>query len=222
MPMKGRGVAETPREIDRWEGGVGWIAYPDETMQRASHAIADGEEVWLVDPVDASGVDEMVRELGDVVGVVVTIGRHTRDAAAIARRHGAPVFLPRGVDTDLDVPTERLEGDLGDTGYRTIPVVDFPGWTEVALYGDGTLIVGDALGTVGYFLAPGERLGVHPTLRLVPPRGPLYGLEPKRILVGHGEGVFEDAADALSDALAGARRRAPSAYVRGIRTFLPL
>ena len=27
-------------EIDRWEGGVGWIAHPDEAMLRASHALA--------------------------------------------------------------------------------------------------------------------------------------------------------------------------------------
>ena len=44
---------------------------------------------------------------------------------------------------------------------------------------------------------------------LRPPRDALGGLEPERILVGHGPGLFEDAAAALSDALSGARRRLP-------------
>jgi len=43
MPMKADG-STTLAEIDRFDGGVGWIAYPDETMQRASHALQTDED----------------------------------------------------------------------------------------------------------------------------------------------------------------------------------
>ena len=39
MGMKADGEADL-HEIDRYDGGVGWIAYPNETMERASHAVA--------------------------------------------------------------------------------------------------------------------------------------------------------------------------------------
>lgn len=39
MTMKGSGETEEWREIDQFEGGVGWIAHPEERMQRASHAL---------------------------------------------------------------------------------------------------------------------------------------------------------------------------------------
>ena len=56
----------------------------------------------------------------------------------------------------------------------------------------------DALGTLSFFRAPGERLGMHPLIRPFPPRA-LRGVEPQRILVGHGEAVTEGAAEALRD-----------------------
>ena len=51
MPMKG-GDSDEYREIDRWDRGVGWIAHPGETMQRASHALVGDEGgLWVIDPV---------------------------------------------------------------------------------------------------------------------------------------------------------------------------
>ena len=108
--MKGSGEASL-REIDRYDGGVGWIAYPDEDMQRASHAVV-GENggVWVVDPVDAAGLDELLAEYGEVAGVVVLLDRHKRDAAAIATRHDVSVYVPDFMDAvaqELDAPVER-------------------------------------------------------------------------------------------------------------------
>ena len=60
-----------------------------------------------------------------------------------------------------------------------------------------------------YYRAPGERLGVSPLLRLTPPRR-LLAVEPDHVLVGHGEGIHEDAAAALREAVTLARRRTPS------------
>jgi hypothetical protein len=213
-------------EIDRFEGGVGWIAHPEEEMQRASHALAVDGEVWIVDPVDAAGIDDLVAELGDVAGVVVTLDRHARDAAAVADRHDVPVYLPEffeGVTGKLDAAVARFGDELSDTGIRAITVVDNRFWQEVALYDptDGTLVVPEAVGTAPFFLAGGEVLGVHPMLRLAPPRG-LREVAPERILVGHGAGVLEDAARALEDALTGSRRRAPLLYASTVRELLPI
>ena len=92
-------------------------------------------------------------------------------------------------------------------------------WKEVAFWEPErrVLVVADALGTVGYFTAPGEAIGVHPLLRLRPPRD-LGELEPEHILCGHGAGVHGPAAAvALREALATSRRRLPRALASGLR-----
>jgi hypothetical protein len=224
--MKGSGTAEL-EVIDRFDGGVGWLAYPDETMQRASHALAVDDEVWVVDPVDAPGVDDLLAEYGEVAGVVLGLDRHKRDSAAVARRHGVSVHVPRwmtGVGGEVDAPVERFAGELADTGYRAITVRDsaVPPWQEVALYDDesGTLVVPEAVGTCDYFMTDEERLGVHPMLRLFPPTDALGGLSPERILVGHGAGVHENAAAALRDALRNSRSRTLSLYGKALKSVL--
>jgi len=226
MPMKG-GDGPRVHEVDRWDGGVGWIAHPEEGMQRASHALAVDGDVWVVDPVDAPGIDDLLSEFGDVAGVVVGLDRHLRDAATVATRHDVPVYVPgwmSGVEEELSAPVERFGRELADTGFRAIKVVDssFPPWQEVALYDEdgGTLVVPEAVGTADFFRAPGETLGVHPMLRWLPPRRALSGLSPERVLVGHGAGVFENAGRALHDALANARRNIPGAYRRALTEAL--
>lgn len=212
-----------PRVIDRWDGGLGWLASPNELMRRASHALATDDGVWVVDPVDAPGVDDHLADLGPVHGVVVLLDRHTRDAAVLARRHDVAVHVPswlRGSISGMDAPVRSFDGELGETGYRARRVVALPFWREAALWGHGTLVTADALGTASYFVAPGERLGVHPLLRVMPPRHALGDLRPDRVLVGHGEGVCTDATAALRTALGGARRRAPRLYASTLRRFL--
>lgn len=232
MPIKGSGPATEWTEIDRFGadgdgvGGVGWIAHPEETMQRASHALAVDGDVWVVDPIDAPGLDDLLTEFGDVTGVVVLLDRHKRDAGAVAQRHDVPVYLPeplRDAAGDIDAPVESFRDELGDTGYRTQTVVDNFAWSEVALYNQehGVLVVPEAVGTTEYFLAGGERLGVHPALRLKPPRS-LARMEPERILVGHGAGVHEDATSILRDGISGARGRTPGLYMKNLKTFLPV
>lgn len=227
MPMKAEGPAVNATEIDRFEGGVGWIAHPEERMQRASHAlVADDGGVWVVEPVDTPDLDERLDDLGEVRGVVVLLDRHVRDAVKVADRHDVPVRVPEalaGLRSDLDAAVEPFRGALPKTDYRTIILLDSPVWTEVALYDEaaGTLLVPESVGTAEYFRAPGERLGVHPARRLIPPR-PLRGLAPARILVGHGEGVFDDPTVALRKALSGSRSNAAHLYARTLRGFLPL
>lgn len=214
------------REIDRFEGGVGWIAHPDETMQRASHALAFDDEVWVIDPVDADGIDDLLAEFGEVAGVVVALNRHTRDAAAVANRHDVSVYLPdyfEDVADDLEAPIVRFGSELADTGLETTVLHNTRFWQEVALYDPdrATLVVPESVGTAEYFCTPEERLGVHPMLRALPPRS-LERFAPERILVGHGEGVSTAAQTALRDALRGSRRRLPRLYAENLRKMLPV
>jgi hypothetical protein len=218
--------------VDRWADGFGWQAHPDEPAARTSHAVRDDEGgVWLVDPLDAPGLDDRIAELGPVAGVAVLSNWHARDAGVLAGRHGVPVSIPAWMDRvpDLvDAPVERFDGadgsdgtdeaerpdeTTGPAGFRVERVGPLPGWREAAAYRerDGTLYTPDLLTTAR--LVGDERVGLTLAARPFPPRDLLGDLEPERILVGHGHGVFADADPALADCLAGARRRLPRATV---------
>ena len=211
--------------VDRWAGGFGWQAHPDEAGARTSHAVRGPDGVWLVDPLDAPGIDGRIAVLGDVVGVTVLSNWHGRAAGVLAARHGVPVSVPSWmtrVPDRVDAPVERYERTFGESGFRVGRVDPLPGWREGVAYRerDGTLYTPDLLTTAR--LVGDERVGLTLAARPFPPREAL-DVDPERILVGHGHGVFTDAATALADALAGARRRLPRAlldhgreYVAGI------
>ncbi|WP_135854495.1 hypothetical protein [Halorussus salinus] len=223
MPLKKSEPATEYEEINRWDEGVGWIAHPDETMLRASHALDTAAGVWAVDPVDAPGVDDLFAEFGDVAGVVVLLNRHYRDADEIARRHDVPVYVPAFFDRvpEMEADLRRFDATLPGTDYRMLKVADAFGWEEAALYDEaaGTLVVAESVGNAPYFTTPGERIGVHPMMRLTPPSA-LKGLRPERVLVGHGRGAMDDATRALDDALGGARRQTPKLYAENLRMIL--
>ncbi|MFB6311887.1 MAG: hypothetical protein ABEH64_11990 [Salinirussus sp.] len=221
MAYKGDGPATDWLEIDDFAGGFGWMAYPDEGMQRASHALVEDGDVWLVDPVDTVGLDDRIAEAGRVAGVVVLLDRHTRDAGTIAARHDVPVYVPETVGSlgdRIQEPARTFQGELADTGYRTHPVFERFPWREAALFSEerDTLVVAEALGTNTFSTTPGERLGVQPFARLFPPTS-LGRFDPERILVGHGTGIDENAGEALRTALRGARRGLPRLAVQDFR-----
>jgi hypothetical protein len=179
--------------VDEIVDAFGWIQ--EEPMQRTSHALAADGRVWLFDVIDDPELDARVRELGEPAGVVQLLDRHTRDCAAVARRLGVPHHI---------VPQR-----LAETPFELRPVMRLRWWREVALWWPERriLLVADALGTTPVFRAGAEPAGLHPILRLWPPRS-LSGLEPDHLLVGHGEGVHHHPA-ALGSALRTARRRLP-------------
>jgi hypothetical protein len=222
MPPENDDTTSDWQVIDEWNSGAGWIADPDGDMQRASHVLDGPEGQWLLDPVDCDGLDEWLDDRGDVRGVALLLDRHTRDAAAVARRHDVAVHVPDFMDVDLDAPVETMGHGLPDSEYGIHELVDNRFWEEAALYApeSETLVVPEAVGTASFFRTRDERLGVHPVLRLNPPRS-LGQLRPERVLVGHGTGVFEDAASALANALRGSRRRAPRLYAKTARELLP-
>ncbi len=219
MPLKGSGATELT-EIDRFDGGVGWIAYPDETMERASHAVESEGGLWIVDPVDCEGLDDLLAAYADPAGVVVSFDRHKRDAATIAARYDVPVYVPEwmgGVAGEIDAPIERFDGELA--GFNVIRLIDNPIWQEAVLFDGETLLVPEALGTASYFRAGGEPIGVHPMLRMLPPRR-LRDHDPERVLVGHGSGVFENVGPTIRRASRESRRNAPRLYVKSLGQFL--
>lgn len=181
------------RFCDESEHGFSWIV-ADESMQRCSHALLVEGRVWVIDPLAWPEAEERVHSLGEPAGVVQLLDRHNRDCAEVAAR--------------LDVPHLRLPEVLPP--FDVARVVNGPGWHERALWWpEGrVLVTADALGTADYFLARGERLAVHPLLRLLPPRR-LARFEPEVVLVGHGEGVHTEAGAALHEALRTSRRRIP-------------
>jgi hypothetical protein len=187
----------TPAIVDEADFGFGWFGGESPTLRLTSHALAAAGRVWLVDPTDEPSLDERVCALGEPAGVIQLLDRHNRGCAAVAARLQV---------AHHEVPFEPIAG----APFELVPVVRRSWWREAALWWPDrrVLVTADALGTVPhYFTLDGERIGVHPLLRLTPPRA-LAPYEPERVLVGHGAGVDSEAAAAVRDAIAHSRRRA--------------
>ena len=184
----------SPTTIHHHELGVTWLEAGG--MQRTAHALRDGERVWLIDPFTDDAALAAAAELGRPVGVIQLLDRHNRDGAALARR--------------FEVPLWRLPPTVPDSPFAVVSVVSVPGWREVALWWEQqqALVVAEAVGTAPLF-ALGRRLGVHPMLRITPPRDALSRHRPERLLVGHGPPIESDAASALTEALAASRGDLP-------------
>jgi hypothetical protein len=183
------------RFVDELEHGFGWIE--SASLSRTSHALAADGRVWLTDPIASDDVEERVRALGEPAGVIQLLDRHNRDGAALATRFGVPLYV--------------VPASVPETPFRFLPVRRGRWWKEVALWWPERriLVCADALGTVPFFRAGDELAGLHPFLRLRPPRA-LEGLGVEHLLVGHGEGIHGPAAGAaVNDALRNGRRRLP-------------
>ena len=187
--------------VDELEDGFGWMQ--DERLARTSHALRVEGRVWLIDPVDAPELEQRVRSLGEPGGVLQLLDRHNRDGAAWAAR--------------LGIPLRRAWKDVDGTPFEALPVRQHRWWHEVALWEPvaRTLVCADALGTVAYFRAGGEPIGLHPLLRPFPPRA-LAHVAPDRVLVGHGAGVHVDATAGVREAIRTGRRRLPRALLAGL------
>jgi hypothetical protein len=180
--------------IQRHGAGLTW--YEDDLMARAAHALPTKGGTWLIDPFEDAAALAAAAELGPPAGVIQLLNRHNRDCAAIASRlgvihHQLPTRLPR-------------------TPFEVVSVIERPWWQERALSWPDrqTLVVSEAIGTAPLF-ALGRAAGVHPMLRMIPPRSALGPLRPVRLLVGHGPALDSDADSALHDALAMSRTDLP-------------
>jgi hypothetical protein len=180
--------------LQRHALGVTWVE--QNAMARAAHALVDDGRVWLIDPYENAEAMAAATELGTPAGVLQLLDRHNRDSKTIAQRLGVPLM--------------RLPVDAAGTPFTAIGVISNRAWREVALWwaGERALVVAEAIGTAPAF-ALGRRAGVHPVLRLVPPRKQLSRFQPERLLVGHGEAIESGADAALREALAESRSDLP-------------
>jgi hypothetical protein len=181
--------------VERQSYGLSWVMR--ERMARASHALVAKGRVWVVDPVDEPAAMAAVAELGEPAGVLQMLDRHNRDCAAIAARLGV----------ECVVNPDALPG----TPFELVPIIRWPGWRETALWwpAEKVLVVPEAVGAAPAFAVGSGPVGVHPMIRLVPPRT-LRQFTPRHLLMGHGRPVHgSDAANGLRDAIAHSRRDIP-------------
>jgi hypothetical protein len=181
--------------LHRHDLGVTWVV--DEPLARASHALADGGRVWLVDPVDDAAALAAAAELGEPAAVVQLLDRHNRDCRTIAER--------------LGVPWLRVPAEVPDSPFEVLRLLDIPGWHEVALWwpARNALVVAEVVGTSPHVTLDAAPAGIHPMLRLFPP-GRLRTYVPEHLLTGHGPPLHGPAAaTALEQAYARSRRDVP-------------
>lgn len=225
-PLKNRGPGDEVTVVYRWENGMTWMAHREPQMQRASHALLDDDDIWLVDPLDAGGLDEELDALGTVAGIVVLDSQHGRHADRLAVRHDVAIHVPTCLpeDThavsDFDTPVEFFDDELADTGFELVwERVSEPIWYEGVLYHPErrTLVIPDTLMTAHLTVQIG-RLEVVPFWRFWPPTD-LADLNVERILVGHGDPVTDNAQTALEEAVAGAHGSATGALMRALLRF---
>jgi hypothetical protein len=174
--------------------GLTWVV--DEPLLRASHALVHEGRVWFVDPVDAPEAMERAAALGEPAGVLQLFVAHRRDGEAIAKRLGVELHvLP---DVLPDSPFSVLNLDLGP-------------WKERALWWPEPkgLVVAESVGTATHYAVGDGPAGIHVLRRVLPPTR-LRPFLPEHLLVGHGPPIHgSDAAPALLDAIARARRDVP-------------
>ena len=183
-----------PVTLQRHSLGITWVE--QSAMARAAHAFADDGRVWLIDPFRDADAMAAAAELGTPAGVLQLLDRHNRDCEAIAQQ--------------LGVPLSRLPVEATGTPFEAISVISHTGWHEVALWWaqERALVVAEAIGTSPAF-ALGRPAGVHPVLRLTPPRGQFSRFEPEWLFVGHGKAIESGADVALREALAHSRDDIP-------------
>jgi len=181
-------------QLQRHVLGVTW--YEERGTFRSAHALASAGRVWLVDPFDDEPALTAAAELGEPAGVLQLLDRHGRDCESLAQRLGVPLL--------------RLPDRAPDTPFEVVPMISRRLWKEIALWwaAESTLIVAEAVGTAPAF-AVGRQAGVHPLLRLTPPRAQLAPWAPERLFVGHGKPIESGASRAISDALARSRSDIP-------------
>ncbi|MHB1835714.1 MAG: hypothetical protein ACYCXW_12165 [Solirubrobacteraceae bacterium] len=185
--------------VHRHALGLTWVE--DSGLRRAAHALVHDGRVWLIDPFEDRVAIGAAGELGRPVAVLQLLDRHERDCARIAQR--------------LEIDHLRLPAVVPQSPFLVVSVVSRRWWREVALWWEAerALIVAEAVGTAPAF-ALDRRLGVHPMLRLSPPRAALTAHAPERLLPGHGAPLDSGATAAIGEALANARADVPKLLVR--------
>ena len=130
--------------------------------------------MWLVDPVDADDAIERAGALGEFAGILQLLDRHNRDCEELSAR--------------LGVPHHRLPADSPELPFEAKALIDNRLWREAMLWWPAkkALIVTEALMTVPDLNVGDTGVGLHPALRLIPPRAAAEHEDAEHLLVGHG------------------------------------
>jgi hypothetical protein len=174
--------------------GLTWVV--EEPMERAFHALVDGGQVWLIDPLDGPEIDDALA-LGEPAGVLQLLDRHNRDCAEIAAR--------------LGVSHRRVPDAIPGSPFTAVAAVRLPRWQETALWWPArkALVVAEVLAANPLHTGGQQSVGMHLFLRPWPPQS-LCGYRPQHLLLGHGRGVHgPEAAGAVETAYARSRRDLP-------------
>ena len=183
------------RFCDETEYGFSWLA--GDFLTRTSHALVADGRVWLVDPVDWPEAIERSRSVGEPTAVLQLLDRHNRDCARVAGQLGVPHLV-----TPVAFP---------ESPFEFVEVRRRRRWHEIALWWPQrrVLVVAEVVGTNRWFTGGRAAVGLHPILRLTPPKV-LARFEPEHLLVGHGEGLHgPETATALREAIRRSRRDLP-------------
>lgn len=219
MPFRNTTPADEVTVIERWDTGLSWMAHPEAQLQRTSHALVVDDDVWLVDPLDGGNLDDELADLGTIAGVVVLGSEHHRHADRLAARHEVAIHLPEWFKAgakEYDAEVIEFSNELGDTGFEAIELKE-GFWQEAGLYHPErrTLAVSDTFMTA-VFAGKEGRVELHLLARFDPPYEAFENLAVDRLLMGHGEPVFEDVEERMERALAMEYRSTPAAVLLGI------
>jgi glyoxylase-like metal-dependent hydrolase (beta-lactamase superfamily II) len=157
----------------------------------SSYAIDDGARLVLFDPLaPPAAIDKLAEDREPAI--VLTCPWHRRDAEALARRYGAPLYVPPPDDGDpspVDGTVFR-EGDRLPVGVEAYPGMepnDLMLWVE----SHGALVAGDTLQDRGQGLQfLGELTNNVPagfdTKQILEAMQPLLSLPVEIVLLTHG------------------------------------
>ena len=213
----------------RFEGGLSWSLAGASMLACRAHALVTDDGVWLVDPIDAPGLDELLATLGRVRGVLVLLDRHLRDSAQLAERHGARLIVPRGEwrrGHPMPDGAEQFEpGPLAGTPFEVAPVIERGGqWLEWLLWWQQRriLVIAEVVGRSTVYEPSPHGAGLHPALHVMGAPDPLVEgslrerieAAPVRLLLGHGELESTTRLASIEEPLHGARRRLPKLVMR--------
>jgi glyoxylase-like metal-dependent hydrolase (beta-lactamase superfamily II) len=188
-----------------------WTTYHREWRQDVdSIAYEAADDLVLVDPLvdDDAALDELVRDAGKPVSILVTVYWHTRSAGALARRHSARVLAPSRAQAAVRRRAGTVEplrpGDALPGGVEALPTAR---GSEVVFWiaGHRALVPGDViLGAEGGGLRLCPQSWLPETVRLsdlAASLRPALALPVSRVLVSHGEPVLRRGGAALAAAL---------------------
>lgn len=226
MVLKKDEPADQLTIVDEWDKGFTWRAHPDADFQRTSHAIRVDDGIWIIDPMDAAGLDEKLIDLGTPAGVVMLSSIHRRHVDRIAQRHNVDVYVPDWFDEasrEFDAPVSLITDSLVSTGFELLNLREKPWRQGAALYHPErkTLVVSDSLATTLFSKKEG-RLELFPPARINPSYHPLRNLEVDRLLLSHGDPITEDATLQLERALNQEYRGTAAAILTNLPTFARL